>query len=433
MKHLVDVTAAVLLVGLSIGALTPTLRLATGYPTRGRGRHYTVWATLIGALLGLAFVYVHENSIIRFDRQRLTLTTLEPTVVLGLILIGLLFAGMRYTMRALKTDPRLLTNPVPRPLRYATAITGCVWIVLAVFRDSQRVYMQTLTLVPATSSVFSSDTFFNTLFFLLGLLLVVACGAGVAKLVRSAPQYAAWVSTALIVVTSATHIFLIVRLLNSIRAIYLPQATVTFLLWLVNNEKLFVFAALLVCAVLALVILFKAFTADKRGPNAAARRIKRAESKTYTRRSALTLAAFSASVLTLTAGAKYAYKEVQLSPPEPFDVKDGHAVIPLSAVDDGHLHRFEYTTKGHVPVRFIVIQKAGSSYGIGLDACEICGATGYYEKDDKVICKLCEVAMNIATIGFKGGCNPIPIEYEIASGQITIPTSVLEDSEKIFA
>ncbi len=37
-----------------------------------------------------------------------------------------------------------------------------------------------------------------------------------------------------------------------------------------------------------------------------------------------------------------------------------------------HLHRFEYTTSTGVKVRFIVIQKSGSSFGVGLDACEIC-------------------------------------------------------------
>ena len=84
-------------------------------------------------------------------------------------------------------------------------------------------------------------------------------------------------------------------------------------------------------------------------------------------------------------------------------------------------------------VRFIVIQKSGSSFGVGLDACEICGPSGYYEKDGKVICKLCEVAMNIATIGFKGGCNPIPIDYKVSNGTLTVPISALEASASIFA
>ena len=29
--------------------------------------------------------------------------------------------------------------------------------------------------------------------------------------------------------------------------------------------------------------------------------------------------------------------------------------------------------------------------------------------------------MNIATIGFKGGCNPIPIDYKVSNGTLTVP------------
>ena len=41
--------------------------------------------------------------------------------------------------------------------------------------------------------------------------------------------------------------------------------------------------------------------------------------------------------------------------------------------------------------------------------------------------------MNIATIGFKGGCNPIPIEYEVGNGTLTVPVSALEAAAPVFA
>ena len=40
--------------------------------------------------------------------------------------------------------------------------------------------------------------------------------------------------------------------------------------------------------------------------------------------------------------------------------------------------------------------------------------------------------MNIATIGFKGGCNPIPLEYSVSGGKLTVPKAALENSAKIF-
>ena len=35
-------------------------------------------------------------------------------------------------------------------------------------------------------------------------------------------------------------------------------------------------------------------------------------------------------------------------------------------------------------------------------------------------------AINLATIGFKGGCNPIPFPYKTGSGKITIQTADLD-------
>ncbi len=40
--------------------------------------------------------------------------------------------------------------------------------------------------------------------------------------------------------------------------------------------------------------------------------------------------------------------------------------------------------------------------------------------------------MNINTIGFKGGCNPIPLEYRVADGQIVIPLQAVLAGEKEF-
>lgn len=69
---------------------------------------------------------------------------------------------------------------------------------------------------------------------------------------------------------------------------------------------------------------------------------------------------------------------------------------------------------------------AAGAYGVGLDACETCGDAGYYEQDGKIICKRCDVAINLATIGFKGGCNPIPFPYQVDDGAIIIRAADLD-------
>ena len=155
--------------------------------------------------------------------------------------------------------------------------------------------------------------------------------------------------------------------------------------------------------------------------------------KTALRWQAAALPLLAFTVITMTAINAYANRPVELSPIEDAAIVDGQMQIPFEQVADGRLHRFGYTTDNGVTIRFIVIQKPNSSaYGIGLDACDICGETGYYEKGGQVVCKLCDVVMNINTIGFKGGCNPIVIDYSIENGKILVPVEGLVQHESIF-
>lgn len=120
--------------------------------------------------------------------------------------------------------------------------------------------------------------------------------------------------------------------------------------------------------------------------------------------------------------------------PEPYELNNNIITIDLAQVSDGHLHKFSYVTPNKYDVRFLVVKKpAGTAYGLGLDACDICGPAGYYERgNDEVVCRRCDVVMNKNTIGFKGGCNPVPFEYEIKNSKIYIDTQELIKHELRF-
>ncbi len=118
-----------------------------------------------------------------------------------------------------------------------------------------------------------------------------------------------------------------------------------------------------------------------------------------------------------------------------YSEKEDCLYVPIDIVSDGHLHRFGYTTERGFKTRFIVIRKPNSSlYGVGLDACDICGEAGYYERNDQIVCKKCDVVMNVNTIGFKGGCNPIVIDYTVdyENGYVIVPTAALILNEEEF-
>lgn len=140
------------------------------------------------------------------------------------------------------------------------------------------------------------------------------------------------------------------------------------------------------------------------------------------------------SVLVMSPLKAWNNRPVELSPIEETVVHDGAVYVALDRVNDGHLHRYAITSPKGKQIRFIVIQKTNkTSYGVGMDACEICGETGYYEKEgNQIVCKLCDVVMNVNTIGFPGGCNPLVVEYKVEKGNIIVPVKALLKHEKRF-
>jgi uncharacterized membrane protein len=203
--------------------------------------------------------------------------------------------------------------------------------------------------------------------------------------------------------------------------------------WGLNNETTALFALLVVTAVLPIA----AWRSSRRPPtdyaNPAELRTARARELTRRRFCEVALTGYVLAGLSVTVLRSYNERRPTLSPAEPVAAEREEIAIPLERIADGHLHRFAYPASDGTEVRFIVIKKNAVAYGVGLDACQICGASGYAEHDGKVVCTLCDVVMNVATIGFKGGCNPIPLAYTVAGGYLVVRAADLEDSRDVFA
>lgn len=137
-------------------------------------------------------------------------------------------------------------------------------------------------------------------------------------------------------------------------------------------------------------------------------------------------------ILILGGNMAFANKGAKIEPPLPVSAQDGKILIPMEQVNDGKLHRYSYMTAQNVETRFVVIRKGENLYGTGLDACDICGQAGYYQRGNEVICKNCDVVINIPTIGFPGGCNPIPIKNSREGTNLVINTVDLEAKQEVF-
>jgi uncharacterized membrane protein len=109
----------------------------------------------------------------------------------------------------------------------------------------------------------------------------------------------------------------------------------------------------------------------------------------------------------------------------------GQLRIPLAQVSDGDLHRFLAKENG-VEVRFWLYQKPDGKIATVFDACEICGAVGFYKSGNGVICKNCGAPINPQSIGTAGGCNPIPLKVAETADAIIIQEADVAAGSRIF-
>ncbi|MCR5254045.1 MAG: Fe-S-containing protein [Treponema sp.] len=194
---------------------------------------------------------------------------------------------------------------------------------------------------------------------------------------------------------------------------------------LIAAEDIVFFAVIFIFLAIALFFFLRHLKVKGEWENPAQHRILRRYERDCRRIGAFAFILGLLVLLDCTVIKKKANRLVELSPSEEFQIDGNRIYIPLEQVSDGHLHRFSWTNEKGKTIRFIIVQKRGTNFGVGFDACEVCGNVGYYERKNEIVCNRCDVVMNKNTIGLKGGCNPIPLESKIEDGGIVIYTQNL--------
>ena len=121
-----------------------------------------------------------------------------------------------------------------------------------------------------------------------------------------------------------------------------------------------------------------------------------------------------------------------LSPATPVAFVNGEVRIPLAQVSDGDLHRFQAQENG-VDIRFWLYQKPDGKIATVFDACEICGAVGFYKGPNGVVCKNCAAPVSPQSIGNGGGCNPIPLKASQTADAVIIQEADVAAGGRKFA
>jgi uncharacterized membrane protein len=403
----------------------------------------------LGMLLALMFALAHisgkpwiqkwlTGGLVAGVALALILSVLKATTVLinrEFWSIGILSVAIVATLVFYLLVWGLLRRRAPLFHERVWAVSGALIAAALLLYSLPDVFLYPTDFVLPGESIFGTDFLFKMIGYLIGLGIVIVAALALYKV-------AAGLSLGL--VRTLVTLALAINMLNQLATIaqfLLARRIIPVTRWffdlivnIINYNDYFLYAVMVLTLLAPVVLWIKSRVRPASFDNPAQRRRHRAGVRSWRRWCAVLLLFYIASTLTLTVVKAYDEQAVVLSPAEPMEIVGSQVVIPLANVEDGHLHRFVYTAADGTEVRFIVIKKNEVAYGVGLDACDICGPTGYYERGDKeVICKLCDVVMNTQTIGFKGGCNPVPLAYAVSSGNMVIETAALESESPRFA
>ena len=415
LKYIVSVTEELLLTAVLSGMLFAYADKMWGK----RGRCVLGWACGVGWVLTAVFAYFKKN------------TRLIDNGLWNLRFIGVYAVGLAlFLLLMLPFLRRLLKGRAD----VAQELGAVLMLVSATAYYGNDPLTDPNTIMLSVKSVVSTDFFFRIVGWVSALILMFLLACAVCKVLLSLDEVHV-VSAAVI---GSVFVGLVLggfalRAMLTRRIIGQNKTLFKIAIFVSNNGLLF--GCIMGALALAYtgILIVRSLHVQEPYDNPAQHRKIRARWRSRRRWCAVAAACLLCSLLNVTVVKAYESREVELSPSEEFELGNDGCYIPLVQVEDGHLHRFTYESPDGTGIRFIVIKKpGGSSYGIGLDACDICGETGYYERDGQVVCKLCDVVMNIQTIGFKGGCNPIVIDYSIKDGYIIVPFDTLLEHEAIF-
>ena len=154
------------------------------------------------------------------------------------------------------------------------------------------------------------------------------------------------------------------------------------------------------------------------------------ESQSRRQRRWMIAAATASLTVILVLTADFIYARANSAPPaaRPINAAGDTVRVPIADVQDASLHLFTVNSRGQ-SLRFMIIKKP-NGWGVALDACRICGAEGYRQDGQNVICRHCASAIYIPSIGDQGGCNPIGVPSHVDGGDLVIDISSLTQAAK---
>lgn len=318
-------------------------------------------------------------------------------------------------------------------IKHIFMMSSGIYIVSSCFYYLPAIFVQLNNFVYYGESAVSTMVLYRIIGYSFGIVMMILSSLVVIKGIRKIKEkYRNFILIAGLVIWGFTQIFIILQRIYAVGFLGKNPTLFGIIAFFINKSNMINFVLMLFLLLVPILLyMYNRHVTESYNNPAELRKIR------YHMKQKRNLAKFFVVVLilnvfSLTYLKSYSSRDIALSEPEEYEVVDGMIEIPLSVLEDMHLHRYNYTAEDGVKMRFFCIKKSQGSYGVVLDACDICGPSGYFERGDDVVCKLCDVVMNRGTIGFKGGCNPIPFPYIVHDEKIKIKPADLDALSHVF-
>jgi high-affinity iron transporter len=399
---------AALIVGITLAYLTKI----------GRNElRKTVYAALVAAFLGSIGVAIVISRL-----------KLNEDIFEGWIMLAAAFFVITMVIFMMKTG-RKLKGEIEGKIGLLTGNDAWIGLFFFVFLMVLREGAETVLMLSAVS--LNSTELMSFLGTLLGVIAAIAFGVIFVKgTVRINLQKFFRVTTAILFLVAAQLVVAGLHELSENGVLPSSKREMALIGPIVRNELFFVVTIFVLAALMVL------FDAKRRQPvpeNASA--AERRKATWSARRERFWMAAvyvFSfVFIAMLTAEFVYAKSQSALSPSTEVTFANGMVTIPLAQVSDGDLHRFQAQENG-TPIRFWLYQKPDGKIATVFDACQICGAVGFYKSGNGVTCKNCAAPINPQSVGTAGGCNPIPLKATQTADSVIIQEADVAAASHVF-
>ena len=400
---------AALIVGITLAYLTKIRR-----PELRK----TVYAALVAAFLGSIGVAVVISR-----------THLNEDVFEGWVMLVAAFFVITMVVFMMKTG-RKLKGQIEGKVGLLAGNDAWFGLFIFIFLMVLREGAETVLILSAVT--LNSTELMSFLGTLLGVLAAIAFGVMFVKgSVRINLQKFFRVTTAILFLVAAQLLISGLHELSESGFIASSKREMAIIGPIVSNDWFFFVT---IIALAALMVLFDAKRRELAPVSASpAERRKAAWSARRERLWMISVYTFSFVFIALiTAEFVYAKSVSSLSPAAEVTFTNGQLSIPVKEMADGDLHRFQAKENG-VEVRFWLYQKPDGKIATVFDACQICGAVGFYKSGNGVVCKNCAAPINPQSVGMEGGCNPLPLKATQSGDTIIIREADVAAGSRVFA